>query len=381
MENTSETRGTLYIAKDHVAPLIEKLGMVRNELAPLFDYPQASVGPALAADAWWQGLSDEHQYTYRAALAAIASPQLIVDVGINSRNERLTNTHAVLPSLRWNDPIFLMATEKDGTQFRLEYLKQADLFTNTLLLYLQGGVPVFEMEMKFEIPVRDFAVLLSAVDLRQKLRFRALLDHNVYPTSFKADDIAAALAEAFTFADPRWLLPFSLPVLHLRPDSVSPASVRQSLDNLAKAGLMKKDGDTVTLTEPGEVFAESTSARISSVGIDTYGVDANGNNGRQSALFIRGEHLLWYAGVSGTKADTVVVTCISLELAGGLLKELFTPVAAPRSGGPAGNVAPPAPSAAAPQVPAGTPKKFCPSCGKPLKQGLKFCNNCGAKIS
>ena len=35
--------------------------------------------------------------------------------------------------------------------------------------------------MKFTVPVRDFAVLLAAVDLRQRLRYRALLDHAVFP--------------------------------------------------------------------------------------------------------------------------------------------------------------------------------------------------------
>jgi hypothetical protein len=381
MKNETTTNETLHIAKDHVAPLIERFGMVRNELAPLFDYPQASAGTAQAAGAWWQGLKEEQQHTYRSALAAIASPMLILDIGINSRNERLTNTHAVVPSMRWNDPIFLLASEQDKAQFRLEYLRQADLFTNTLLLYLAGGAPVYEMEMKFEITVTDFAVLLAIVDLRQKLRFRALLDHDVFPASFPAGDIASAVADGFAFPDPRWLLPFSLPVLHLRPESLPAASVRQSLENLEKTGLIRKSSDTVTLTEPGERFAESAAARTSSIGIDVYGIDATGNHGRQSVLLIRGDLFLWYAGVGGTRADTIVVTCISLDQAEKLLQELFTPVAAPKPVASAVPAAPAMAQTAAPQAPAAGPAKhFCPSCGTPLKAGKKFCNNCGAKI-
>ena len=379
---TQETT-TLQIARDHVAPLIATLGMVRNELAPLFDLPPESAGTKTAATAWWQKLSEEQKYPYRSALAAIAAPQLVVDVGINAKNERLTNTHAVIPSMRWNDPIFLLAAENDGAQFRLEYLKQADLFTNTLLLYLDSGAPVQEMEMKFEVPVRDFAVLLATADLRQKLRFQALIDHNVFPDSFPAGDIASMVGEAFAIADPRWLLPFCLPVLHLSADSFSPATVSQSLDNLAKLGLMKKTGDNITLTEPGEAFADSVSERISSIGIDTYGIDAAGNPGRQSVLLLRGANFLWYAGVGGTAPDSIVVSSIGLDQAEKVLQELFTPVAAPKPAAIGATAAPPVAQAAAPaapKAPAGKTKKFCPSCGSAIKPGKKFCSSCGATI-
>lgn len=381
---TQETT-TLQIARDHVEPLIATLGMVRNELAPLFDLPPESAGTKTAATAWWQKLSEEQKYPFRSALAALAAPQLVVDIGINAKNERLTNTHAVIPSMRWNDPIFLLAAENGGAQFRLEYLKQADLFTNTLLLYLDGGATLHEMEMKFEVAVRDFAVLLATADLRQKLRFQALINHDVFPDSLPAGDVASMIGEAFAIADPRWLLPFCLPVLHLSADSFTPATVGQSLDNLVKLGLMKKNGDLVTLTEPGEAFAESVSERISSLGIDTYGVDAAGNHGRQSVLFIRGANFLWYAGVGGTAPDSIVVTSIGLDQAEKVLQELFTPVAAPKpsASGATATAVPPVAQAAAPassKAPSGKIKKFCPSCGTAIKPGKKFCSNCGGKI-
>jgi hypothetical protein len=385
MKNETTTNEILHIAKDHVAPLIERFGMVRNEIAPLFDYPPASAGAAQAAGSWWQGLKEEQQYTYRSALAAIASPMLILDIGINSHNERLTNTHAVVPSMRWNDPIFLLASEEGKAQFRLEYLKQADLFTNTLLLYLTGGAPVYEMEMKFEITVVDFAVFLAIVDLRQKLRFRALLAHDIVPTTFPVGDIASEVADGFAFPDPRWLLPFSLPVLHLRPEALSSGAIHQSLDNLAKMGLIKKSTETITLTEPGERFAESVAARTSCIAIDVYGIDTAGNHGRQSVLLIRGDNFLWYAGVGGTRADTIVVTCIGLDTAEGLLKELFTPVAAPKPAKSAGAATTvpaqaPAPAAAPHQGSGGAARHFCQSCGTAIQPGKKFCPQCGAKI-
>ena len=145
MDTKTDETPTLQIAKDHLAPLIARFGMVQNELSGLFDMPPATAASSAAAGTWWQALTEEQQHLYRGALAAVASPLLIADVGIISRNERVINTHAVLPSLRWNDPIYLFAGENNGTQFRLEYLKQADLFTNTLLLHLQGAAPVYEM--------------------------------------------------------------------------------------------------------------------------------------------------------------------------------------------------------------------------------------------
>lgn len=34
-----------------------------------------------------------------------------------------------------------------------------------------------------------------------------------------------------------------------------------------------------------------------------------------------------------------------------------------------------------PDTETGVAQKYCPSCGNPLKPGLEFCTNCGAKIS
>jgi hypothetical protein len=386
METRDKETKTLLIAKDYIRPLISRFGMVQNELSNLFDLPEPSAGTDSPALGWWQARTDEEQYTLRAALAAIASPVIIADVGINIRNERLIDTHALLTSLRWNDPAFLIAPENGGAQFRLEYLQKTDLFTSTLLLYLESGSPAYTMEMKFEIPVTDFAVLLALIDLRQRTRFRALLDHAVFPSAYKTGDIAATLTEGIAFPDPRWLLSFSLPTLHLRVDTLTPASTRQSLDRLAKTGLVKIDGETVTFTEPGEKFAESAGGRISCIRLDLYGVDTGGHPGRQSVILIRGEYFLWYAGISGTKTDTMVVTTIGLDQAEALLKELFTPLAVPKAVEPVCTVTPavvqaPAPAVSPQKATGGAGKKFCPSCGKPLRPGLKFCSSCGTQVN
>ncbi len=402
MEEKNNEIKTLQVAKDHIVPLIEQFSLVQNELSGLFKIPQASGPSVKAAGEWWQAQKEEAQHTYRGALAAIAAPMLIADVGINARNQKLIITHAVIPSLRWNDPIYLLAQDNNKTRFRLEYLKQTDLFTNTLLLYLQGAAPVYEMEMKFEVSVRDFAVLLATADLLQRLQYRALLDYAAAPLSVRADEVMVSVTEGFVYPDPRWLLPFSLPVLHISSAAMSKESTRGSLDNLAKAGLVKKDGDMITLTEPGTRFCESVAGRTSCIRIDTRGVDEKGKQGRQSVLFIRGEHFLWYAGTSGKKADTMVVASIGLDQAEALLKELFTPIAAPKPGEPerpAPVVAPvplqaPVPDAA-PQVQACPPhppqaaapsaahaagNMVCKACGNPIKPGDKFCSKCLVKV-
>ena len=376
MGNNSDDTTALQIAKEHIAPMIARLGMVQNELTLLFDLPPLSAESDAAAAAWWEGLDDEQRHRCRGALAAVAAPMLIADVGIMSENERMTTTHAVLPSLRWNDPAYLFASADGGRTFRLTSFRQTDTFTNTLLLTLGGLSPVLGMELKFECPVRDLAVLLAIADLRQRLRYKALLDHDTCPESYRSADIAAAVIEGFTYPDPRWLLPFCLPALHLSPEAAEPDSTRQSLDRLANLGLLKREGDVVILTEPGERFAESAAQRHSMVRIDTYGVDTMGRHGRQSIILIRGWHFLWYAGLSGPKPDTFVVTPIGAGLAETLLKELFTPVAAPIPADPArppfrGTA--PAPAYAMPAP--GT--RLCPACGKPVAAAKKFCGNCG----
>jgi hypothetical protein len=402
MEEKTQDTKTLQIAKDHIVPLIAQLGLVENDLSGLFDIPPASESSANAADAWWQAQKEEDRHTYRGALAAIAAPMLIADIAINARNEKLIITHAVVPSLRWNDPVYLLAQAAGTTQFHLEYLRQADLFANTLLLYLQGAAPVYEMEMKFEVPARDFAVLLATADLRQRLQFRALLDHAAPPSSVKEDDVMVSVTEGYVYPDPRWLLSFSLPVLHISPAGITRESVRQSLDNLAKTGLIQKDADRLSLTEPGERFCESVAGRTSCIRIDIHGADEKGRRGRQSVLFVRGEHFLWYAGTSGRKADTMIVTTIGLDQAEALLKELFTPLAAPtpakpvrpapaiikapvrepvREPAPAVASPPPPPQyqAPAPAAPA-SGGLVCRACGNPLAPADRFCSRCLVKV-
>lgn len=384
MEKKTQETQTLEIEKTHIAPLIARFGLLRNELFGLFALPAAAEGSAAAAGAWWQKLSEEQQHLYRGALAAIASPMLIADVGIIARNERLVNTHAALPSLRWNDPVYLYAGQENTARYRLEYLRQADLFTNTLLLHLQGAAPVYEMELKFTIPVRDFAVLLAAVDLRQRLRYKALLEHTAFPVAYPADAVTAAVSEGFLYPDPRWLLPFCLSALHLKADE-GPDTVRQSLDRLAGTGLLRREGGNITFTEPGERFAESVAERYGCIRIETYGVDEQGNPGRQSVLLIRGEHFLWYAGLSSAKTDNIVVTTIGLDQAETLIRELFTPQGEPKafdSSRPTAAPAvlrAPAPAAATAQ-PAAAGSLVCKACGNPIKPGDKFCSKCLVKV-
>jgi hypothetical protein len=379
---------TLRIAKDHVIPLITQFCMVRNELAQLLDLPPSTAAAGQAAVSWWQAQKADPQRTYREALAALASPLVISDIGINFENESLVNTHAIVPSMRWNDPVFLLAEENGGAQLKLERLQQGDILLNTILLYLQGGAPLYEMDMKFEVPLRDFIVLLGMTDLRQRLRYRALLDYKPYAASMTLDDIVTSVDAGFAFPDPRWLLSFSLPMLHTSHDAITRDTIRQSVGNLVRIGLLQNaGGENYSFTEAGERFAESAVKRKNSVRIDVYGAGIDGRNGRLSQLFIRGESLLWYAGISGRDGNSVIVAVVSLEKAEALLKELFTPAAVPKPIEPARPAPSPevahaaAPTSAVPQATAGTAKKFCPSCGSSIQPGKKFCPQCGVKIN
>ena len=379
MADKSTNKETLLIAKDHVAPLITQFGMVRNELAELFDLPQPSAASIPAAITWWQSQNAEHQHTYREALAALASPLIIADIGINSGNESLVNTHAVIPSLRWNDTLFLLG-DVNGTQFRLERLQQGELLLNTLLLYLHGGETIYELEMKFEISLSDFVVLTGMTDLMVRLRYRSLLDHKPYDTAMKMDDIATSVEEGFAFPDPRWLLAFSIPMLHTSLDRFPRDAIRQSVNNLVQVGLLQNTGgDNYSFTEAGERFAKSVGMRKNSVRINAYGVGTDGRNGRQSQIFILGESFLWYVGIGVKDKDSVVVIALDLAKAEDLLKEVFTPLSVPKPvPSPAQTEAPPA---AVQQPPTKKLRLFCPQCGTTIQQGKQFYPQCGAKIN
>ncbi|MEI6293793.1 MAG: zinc ribbon domain-containing protein [Methanomicrobiales archaeon] len=369
MDNGTGTQEQLHIAKDHVAPLISQFSMVQNELARLFDFPGISAQSTQSAITWWQSQNAEQQYTYRGALAALASPLIIADIGINFENRSLVNTHAIIPSMQLTDPLYLFAEEDGGVKYKMERIFNGEFFINTLLLYLQGGAPIYEMEMKFEIPVRDFAVLLGIVDLRQRLEFRALLDHDVFRSTMKSDEIVAAVADGIAAPDPRWLLAFSLPMLHVPADKFSSESISQSVDSLIRIGLLQRAGETVSLTVAGERFAESAGRRLNSIRIDVYGAGIDGSNGRQSQLFIRGDSFLWYAAVFGQNGGSVVVAVVNIEKAEALLKETFSPAAVPKP------VVMPASSSAA------KGQKYCTRCGAPLPSSARFCRKCGNHVS
>ena len=377
MTDTTKNEEMLLIEKNHVIPLITRFGIIQNELGQILDLPVPSDPVTQAAVGWWEKLTPESQYACREVLAALASPLIIADIGVNSGNEMLVNTHAIVPSMRWNDPLFLLGEQDNGARFKLERLKEGDLLLNTLLLYLGNAETLYELDMKFEIPLTDFVVFTGMTDLAVRLRYRSLLDHKPYTASMKMDDIVTSVDDAFALQDPRWLLAFLLPVLHTSHDRFSRDAIRASVNNLVRIGLVKSDGgETHSYTEAGATFAESAGRYRNIVRIDAYGTGKDGRNGRQSQIFIRGENFLWYAGIGGKNGDSVVVAALDLAKAEALLKEVFTPVAVPKP------VAAPTPAAAPDTGDTKSAQKthFCPRCGAQVQPGKKFCSQCGAKM-
>ena len=362
--NDAETEVREYLVpKAVVAPLQGSFNMVRNRLGEVFDVPQAQ-GNAAQAMQWWQKQSPEDQLTLRFILTGLASPALVNNIAILRGDTALIETTLVQQSLRPDDPCFLLG-EDTGGNFKVRRLPSPETMAGTLLMYLDAGVEPGVADFKFEVNLNEFIVLLATIDLQRRSNTLSLLEHEEASPQLKLADVQKSIADGLQYPDPRWLIPFVLPILPAKPN-LDWNAIWQAAYSLSTRGIVKISDDktTVTLSEPGALLASEMERRMTMIRIASFGYDQQGKAGSTTTFLIRGESLVWYMDVGAASA---VVAAIDLDKAGELLMELFKPSAAPpiAQAAPAAQVA--APKAAAPRAApvAQQPARVCPDCGQP----------------
>lgn len=374
------------VPKTVVAPLLGNFNMVRNSLGEVIELPQ---GNAAQATQWWQGQNPDDQLTLRFVLNGLASPALVHSIAILRGDTALIETTLVQQSLRPDDPCFLLGEDQTRNSFRVRRLPSPDTMAATLLMYLDAGLEPGVAEFRFDVGLSEFIVLLATLDLQKRSMMLAKMEHEEISTELKLADVQKSIADGLQYPDPRWLLPYVLPILPAKP-SLDWNAIWQAAVNLSQRGILKisQDKTTVTLNEAGMLLATEMDRRMTSIRVASYGYDQQGKAGSITTIMIRGETLVWYMDVTPA---SVVVAAIDLDMAGQLLQGLFKPTAAPPVAQPA-KVSKPkmvaqsaAPRATAQQPAAqrvtqqsASPRGAASKAGAPVaQQGARICPTCG----
>ncbi len=359
------------VPKTVVAPLLGNFNMVRNSLGDVFELPQ---GNAAQATQWWQGQKPDDQLTLRFVLNGIASPALVHSIAILRGDTALIETTLVQQSLRPDDPCFLLGEDQTRSSFRVRRLPSPDTMAATLLMYLDAGLEPGVAEFRFDVGLNEFIVLLAVLDLQKRSIMQAKMEHEEISTDLKLADVQKSIQDGLQYSDPRWLLPYVLPILPAKP-SLDWNAIWQAAVSLSQRGLLKisQDKTTVTLNEAGMLLATEMDRRMTSIRVASFGYDQQGKAGSITTIMIRGETLVWYMDINPA---SVVVAAIDLDKAGELLKALFTPAASPPVAQPA-RVSAPKMAAAQPAAPKAAPSRPAAAKAAPAAQAARFCPDCG----
>ncbi|MCW4011521.1 MAG: hypothetical protein NWF07_00875 [Candidatus Bathyarchaeota archaeon] len=339
------------IPKNIVNGLIDNFSIIRNKLSEVLDIPPATTNEH--ASGWWQQQSGDDQIVLRAALTAMAAPAMISQISIMKGNDQMIQTTMAQESMRVEDPCFLIGEE--GENIVIRRLRNPDVMTSTIQLYLDSGIEQGELEFSFTTEIDDFHTLLGILDLYRREYYQALMEHEAVPSEFNTEDVRRSIEDGHTYGDPRWMLPFVLPVL---PDATVPDqnTLNYSLYDLGKTGIFNISGDyaKLTLADPSELLCKEMVERPASIRVTNLGFTQDGKPAGMTSLYIRSKNLIWYVNIGGETGATATWASIDLDKAGELLNESFTPVGAPSTVKPA----------PAPQRNKSGEKKFCSICGK-----------------
>jgi hypothetical protein len=334
-----------------VDPLMEKLGIIRNDLFEVIDIPD-DADTTNYTDNWWKGLDGDKQREVRELLQAVASPQQLTRIKSLRNDDFLMSTIFVQDSSSPDDPGYLIGETEERRYLEAQKLLEADVMNSTLLLYLDAGFEAGEIELQFTVPAESFPVFMALLDLYRRSYMISVLEHSEKPTSLKVQDVLNALNDGIETPDLRWNVPFIRPIL-AEPIKSDLETVRNGLYYLATLDLIEVTDDysEITLNEPMELIVEEFVTKHTSVALQSLSF-YNGQPVSSSTAFIRTTNFVWFIDITGGDDDSVLFAATTLEKAGELLAEIFTPTGLAPMVVPEG-------AASSGDTP------MCPKCGKP----------------
>jgi len=330
-----------------VDPLMEKLGIIRNDLFEVIDIPD-DADTTNYTDNWWNGLDGDEQREVRELLQAVGSPLQLTRIKSLRNEDYLMATIMVQDSVSPDDPGYLIGEKDERRYLEAQKLLEADVISSTLLLHLDAGFEAAEVELQFTIPGESFPVFLALLDLYRRSYMISVLEHGEKPASLKVEDVLNALNDGIETPDLRWNVPFVRPIL-AAPIKADIETVRNGLYFLAKLDLIEVTDDysEITLNEPMELIVEEFVTKYTSVALQSLSF-LNGQPVSSTSAFIRTTNVIWFMDITGGDDNSVLFAATTLEKAGELLAEIFTPT---------GMV--PVETSVDSEAP------MCPKCGKP----------------
>ena len=408
--------------------LVQHLGLPLGSLGAPFVEIGGDEAYRASVIQWWNSLGPA-QHKLREALTALAAPVTVVDIQVLFQKSSLIRTCALTGSLEPGAPWWLLAHHETEDEYECQQVSDRQTLVNTFFAYLEAGVPVWEAEMRFKLPAPEFAVFFALADLYSRAQFASLITHSVAPAQYTLEHLQQAYRNATEIPDRRYLFPFAAELL---PDGVrqlAPDDVQAIAGKLVERGLLSADSTGFSWTEPGQFLAESLHRRTCTLSIVAAGANAQGMVGAHCALFVRSDQPLWYFDLGRAATVEVITAGVSDKMARTLLDEILKPLGTPPTQNEieafkAAAAPPPAPASPkarkspvrqsppeaeeAPAVrspqkpPAQTPppppppppavsqvpppmgqasQGVCPSCGKAVSPGAKFCKSCGSRLT
>lgn len=330
-------------------------------------------------ESWINLLKEEEKHILPQVLKLIGSPNIIVDIGIVIDGDALIRTWVVSNGV---DHGFVGINESGILEINI--IEDMTNLINSLIVYLDMGVPAGDTNIAFKVDLEDMSVLLSLIDLHQRKKYSGMLDHTWLGEEMFVDDIKYFYEDSVKNPDVRWLLSFSLNQFYVNQKNID---IENSLQKLQRLNILERKNDAWKFTPQGRFFADSCINRISQMSLSVIDADNEARLQKTECVLVRSHRMLWLFMVDPSE-NTVIITTLSYDKAGEFFNGLFSTEGLPS------------------KVELGTESienkvnlnnieiikentvnrrryiaKFCTNCGSAIKPNQKFCSKCGKKLN
>lgn len=357
----------MYIPCSIIKELILKYNIKINQLGNMF-IDNIFTNESIDLENWVSSLNEEEKSKLKEILKLIAAPNIFIDLSSVIENELLINNYVITNN---ESQAFIGITEDNRIEIKL--IENMCKLINSIIVYLDMGIPLAESNYAFNVEIEDMPTLFALIDLHQRKKYSALLDHTILGEELFQDDIEFFFKDSLINRDLRWLLPFSLDQFTVKDNKIN---LEKSLMNLEKLKVVEKKQEAWYFTVQGRAFADLCINRISQMALTVIDADSEGNLQKIECVLVRSNRILWLFLKEPTE-NNVIITALSNEKAVEYFNGLFSSEGEPKVLAP---VVKPVDLETAKDVKRSKAPKFCPKCGNPIKLNQKFCNMCGKKL-
>jgi len=380
-KHVSGTGGRMIIPRQYLGPLFTYLGVSPG---PLFDFfslgTVSDAGDTDRAVAWWNAKHGEEQERYRAAIRAMANPDIITRlVSVQYFDQAYVLD---LFSLERNngDTVCSLSLSGDGDGVVCDDSRGRADYINAGIGFLQTGELARDLSNAALVTGRDsFLALAGIIDFLQNAKYSQALSRSEPSHAIPSGDLKRFLAGFEGTRDTRWLTSLVLSTFPYNPALCRELDWTQALASLKDLGfiLSSPGAGTIELTESGLDFCCAIARSAKRLAITTVRNDDRGRIHLNNCLIVRTWNRVWAVSAGPSPGQVSLATLEPVTLFR-LLDEVILPWQGTPGLSPGGT-----------RVPAGEVPEVsghiqepgtCPSCGATLPAGARFCRKCGTPV-